>query len=146
MHRITAAAIVLVILAVSLPIHVRDTADAPLIEHCLQLADRPPTHNSDTLLELERCSAVVPDDVELLADLGTAYEFAGRHGEAETVYASVLILDPDHADVRVRLATLLLRRGAAADARGHATHALRIQPNRKTVQDLLDTIERSHTP
>ena len=73
---------------------------------------------------------MVPLDVELLADLGAAYESAGRPLDAEKTYQNVLALDPDYADVHVRLASLLLGRGAAGEARGHAEQALRIQPNR----------------
>jgi tetratricopeptide (TPR) repeat protein len=134
---------VLALLGFALPIRVRNTADPPLIEYCLQLADRAPATGADALADLERCSALVPDDVELLADLGSAYEFAGRHADAETVYRDALRRDPAYADVRVRLATLLLRRGAAADAREQAALALRIQPNRKAVLELLDAIEQS---
>jgi tetratricopeptide (TPR) repeat protein len=145
--RIAAAIIVLAILGFTLPIRVRNTAAAPLIEHCMQLADSATAPNHDSLIELERCSAVVPDDVELLADLGNAYEAAGRQREAEAVYRKVLASDPDYADVHVRLATLILAQGgAAAEAREHAEQALRVQPNRRTVQALLDTIERSRTP
>ena len=59
---------------------------------------------------------------------------------------TVLALDPSYADVHVRLAALLLGRGAAADARDHAEQALRIQPNRARVRQLLDEIARSKTP
>ena len=88
----------------------------------------------------------MPLDVELLADLGAAYEGAGRPQDAEKTYQNVLALDPDHADVRVRLAALLLGRGAASEARFHAEQALRIQPNRTRVRQLLDQIARSTTP
>jgi tetratricopeptide (TPR) repeat protein len=136
---------VLGLLDFALPIRVRDAADPPLIEYCLQLADRAPAHDADALADLERCRALVPDDVELLADLGSAYEFAGRHADAETVYQDALTRDPAYAEVRVRLATLLLRRGAAADAREHAALALRIQPNRKAVLELLEAIDQNQT-
>ena len=59
---------------------------------------------------MERCRAVVPQDVELLADLAGAYAGAGRLADAETVYRDALSLDPTYADVHVRLATLLLQR------------------------------------
>ncbi len=118
----------------------------PSAETCLRLADRPPAEGPDAMNELERCSAVVPLDVELLADLGAAYEGAGRPHDAEKIYQDVLALDPDYADVRVRLAALLLGRGAAPEARDHAEQALRVQPNRTRVRQLLDEIARSTTP
>jgi hypothetical protein len=46
-------------------------------------------------------------------------------------------LTPDYADVHARLAELLLARGAGGEARSHAEAALRLQPNRRTLIDLL---------
>jgi len=129
-----------------LPIRLHRAANEASAETCLRLADHPPAEGDDAISELERCSAVVPLDVELLADLGAAYEGAGRPLDAEKTYQNVLALDPSYADVHVRLATLLLGRGAAADAREHAEQALRIQPNRTRVRQLLDAIARSQTP
>jgi len=137
---------VLAAFGVVLPIRVRHAADDSLIERCARLADTPPVHSHDTLAELERCRAVVPDDLELLADLGAAYALAGRRADAEQAYHQVLAVDPDHGDVRVRLATLMLERGAVGDARAQAREALRIQPNREPVLRLLQTIQQHATP
>jgi Tfp pilus assembly protein PilF len=52
-------------------------------------------------------------------------------------------VDPDFADVHVKLASLLAARGAITDAREHAEAALRLQPNRAAVQQLLAHIGSS---
>lgn len=145
-YRIGAAATVLALFVAVLPIRLHRGANELSAETCLRLADRPPAEQPDAINQLERCRAMVPLDVELLADLGAAYDRGGRQADAEKTYQNALELDPDHADVRVRLATLLLRRGAAGEARDHAEQALRIQPNRTRVRHLLDEIARSTTP
>ena len=145
-YRIGAAATVLALFIAVLPIRLQRGATEQSAETCLRLADRPPAEGRAAMNELERCSAVVPLDVELLADLGAAYESAGRPQDAEKTYQKVLALDPDYADVRVRLAALLLGRGAAPEARFQAEQALRVQPNRTRVHQLLDEIARSTTP
>ena len=136
----------LVVFIVALPIRLHRAANEASADTCLRLADRAPTEQRDAITQLERCIAVVPLDVELLADLGAAYESGGRPADAERTYQNALALDPAHADVRVQLAVLLLRRGAAGEARDHAEQALRIQPNRTRVRQLLDEIARSHAP
>ena len=145
-YRIGTAAAVLAVLVIALPIRLHRAANEAAAETCLRLADHPPAEGGDAIRELERCRVVVPLDVELLADLGAAYEGAGRPLDAEKTYRDVLALDPDYADVHVRLASLLLGRGAAGEARGHAEHALRIQPNRTRVRQLLAEIAGSTTP
>jgi Flp pilus assembly protein TadD len=136
----------LAVLVVTLPIRLTRASNEAAGESCLRLADHPPADGPDALSELERCSAVVPHDIELLADLGAAYESAARPLDAEKTYQNVLALDPHYAEVHVRLAMLLLGRGAVRDAREHAEQALRIQPNRTRVRQLLDTIPRSEAP
>jgi Flp pilus assembly protein TadD len=105
------------------------------------MADGP----TDPLLpvaHLEQCVTVVPDDVELKADLGAAYERAGRPADAEQAYLKIIAIDPDYADVRMRLAKLMHARGAIAEARLQAQEALRVQPNRLSVRELLDAMAR----
>lgn len=58
------------------------------------------------LAALERCLVFQPGDVELMLDLGAAYEAAGRSGDAERVYRSALEVDPRDTDARLRLVTL----------------------------------------
>lgn len=145
-YRIASVACVLALFAAVLPIRLNNASTEASAERCVRLADNPPAPGPEALQEMERCRAVVPQDVELLADLAGAYAGAGRLADAETVYRDALVLDPTYADVHVRLATLLLQRGATAEARAHAAQALRIQPNRASVQTLLDAITRSRTP
>ena len=71
-----------------------------------------------------------------MGDLGSAYEASGQLARAEEAYRRALALDPDFADLRLRLGTLLLRRGDAAEAEAEATQALRVQPNRQALLDL----------
>ena len=139
-------ALVLTLFVLVLPIRLQHASNEASAETCLRLADNPPAEGAEALQELERCRVVVPQDVELLADLGAAYERGGRNEDAEQVYRDALSIDSTYADVHARLAALLLRRGASSEARTHAEHALRIQPNRAAVQQLLDSIKRSHAP
>ena len=71
-----------------------------------------------------------------MADSGSAYEASGELARAEEAYLRALALDPDFADLRLRLGTLLLRRGGAAEAEAEATRALRVQPNRQALLQL----------
>lgn len=102
-------------------------------EECLTLAESP----HPELQHLEACSARHPDDSDLLEALGRAYE-AADPPRAEALFRRALALDPGHADLRVALAALLLRRGAAAEAAAEAEMALRIQPGRQVILDLLE--------
>ena len=101
------------------------------------MADHAPETGPASIVRLEQCVALVSTDVELMLDLARAYEGATRINEAEATYRRVLDLDPDYADAHVHLAVLLLSRGAIAEARQHAETALRLQPNRRAVLELL---------
>ena len=104
------------------------------------MADRPAEGVPIALIE--QCAGLLPEDAELLADLGLAYDAAGREDDAEAAYRRALERDPDYADVHARLARLLLRRQAAAEARAHVESALRLQPNRQELLDLLTEASR----
>ena len=104
---------------------------------CLSRADSVPASIPVLIPLLEECSALLPADVELIADLGDQYEHAGQWAAAEAAYQRALTIDPEYADVRRRLAILMLRRGARDDARSQIEAALRIQPNRQVLLDLL---------
>ena len=106
-------------------------------ERCLSLADRPPLSGPDAIAQLEQCSTAVPQDAELLADLGGAYEASGRRADAEAAYRRAVVVDPEYADVRVQLARLLAARGETGEAGEHAAAALRMQPNREAIKALI---------
>lgn len=106
------------------------------------MADRPVDRTVSVTL-LEQCAGLLPDDAELLADLGAAYGAAGLADQAEAAYRRALDRDPDYADVHVRLARLLLQRHATTEARAHAQSALRLLPNRQAVIELLADLAQS---
>lgn len=128
----------------TLPVQLDRASSGPSGDECLRLADHPPA--GDALSALERCTVLVPDDVQLLADLGEAYEVGGRAGDAEATYRRALERDPDYADLHARLARLLLRRNAAAEARAHLDAALALQPNRRALIELRGEISRAAGP
>jgi tetratricopeptide (TPR) repeat protein len=130
----------LCLFAAVLPVALPLPRSGPSSETCLTLADAPPA-GPDALPALERCSAISPNDAELLEDLGAAYEAAKAPARAETAYRQALALDPDAARVRARLARLALARGDREDARREAEAALRLQPNRRALLDLLGAID-----
>ena len=55
---------------------------------------------------LETCVARFPRDVELLVELGAAYEAAGRSEDARSTYGRAIDIDPSDADAQRRLASL----------------------------------------
>ena len=87
---------------------------------------------------LERCLELRPDDVQLMTDLGDAYEQAAQWNRAEAVYRRALSIDAEDGDLRVRLGGVLLQRGDAAGARREATAALVVQPGRAAAIDLIN--------
>jgi len=121
----------------ALPVSLPESSGDGAREECLTLPDASTIAAPTLVARLERCAALYPADVELMADLGAAYEAAGDATRAERVDGRVLTMAPDYADVRVRLARLLLRRGDIAGAQRHARAALRVQPNRKAIIDLI---------
>jgi tetratricopeptide (TPR) repeat protein len=136
-RRLLVPALALCLWAAGLPVSLSRGVNAASDEECLTLADAPPAPRPDLVATLERCSALYPADVELLADLGAQYEAGGRRPEAEAVYRRALAVDPAYAELRLRLGRLLLARGAAALARREAQAALDVQPNRQAALDLL---------
>jgi tetratricopeptide (TPR) repeat protein len=140
---ILAPAVVLCLFAVFLPVSIPLPASGLSKEACLTLADTPVAARNNDFSLLERCSAICPNDVELLKDLGAAYESASAASRAEATYRRALSVDPSYAELRLRLGLLLLRRGADAEARHEATEALRVQPNRQALLDLLRAADKS---
>jgi len=131
---VLAPVVVLMLLVALLPVQLTPPGPGASAGECLT-AGSADFMDADLSL-LERCTALYPGDVELLAELGTASERVDPLG-AETTYRKALDLDPDYADLRLRLARLLLRRGAPADAVREAEEALRVQPNREVLLELL---------
>jgi tetratricopeptide (TPR) repeat protein len=129
----------------ALPISFKQASTGPSNQECAQLADRPPTESGVSLTALEACATLLQDDVELLADLGQAYESASRGADAEAVYHRILSRDSNYGDIEGRLARLLLKRGAADEARPHIEAALRIQPHRRewmALETLIAEVQR----
>lgn len=139
------AAVVLIVLALALPVKLPSAAGGSSTEECLTIADRPVT-GGGAIRQLEQCATIVPDDVELLADLGAAYEAAAQPGDAERIYRQILALDDEYADIHVRLARLLLQRRDTAGARRHLERALQIQPNRRAIATLIEEASRTGNP
>jgi cytochrome c-type biogenesis protein CcmH/NrfG len=69
---------------------------------------------------LEACVRQAPRDVELLLELGTAYEEAGRFDDARQVYRRAVEADPRDAGARVQLGAMLRRVGDLEGADGAA--------------------------
>jgi tetratricopeptide (TPR) repeat protein len=135
--RVLSSLAVLALLWFALPVKLANSSGGTSAE-CLTLPDAPPDpKRADIIPVLERCSALHPIDVELMADLGSVYESAGRLPDAETIYRRALSIDAGYADVRLRLGRLLLNRGDGPAARREAETALRTQPNRKAALDLI---------
>ena len=135
-----AAAAVLVMCGIVFPASMPRPSSGVSKEDCLTLGERiggtaPPVST------IERCSALYPKDVELLADLGRAYERTDPD-RAERAYTEALTIDPGYADLRLELARLMLRRGHASGAVREAEAALRVQPNRQVLVDFL-TVARN---
>jgi predicted Zn-dependent protease len=95
-----------------------------------------PLEDGRSVTALERCVALDPTNVELMTDLGAAYEASGRPDKALAIYRRALDADPRDADLHVRLGELLLKNGKRVDARAEADVALRWHPNFANARDL----------
>ena len=78
---------------------------------------------------LEACVSRSPRDVELLLDLGTAYEAEGRFAEAQEVFRRAVAVDPADAGVHLRLGAALHRAGDLVGARQEGAAAARFRPH-----------------
>lgn len=109
------------------------TRQAALVVDC----ETPAAPDRSQVGRFERCLALHPDDVELMSDLGDAYDDAGQQDRAESVYRRALDIDPDDGDVHVRLGGVLLRRGDAAGAGREGAAALKMQPGSLAALELI---------
>ena len=87
---------------------------------------------------LERCLTLEPTDIELMLDLGSVYEAAGRWEEAERVYRRALEVDRLDGDLHLRLARLLIRRGDLVAARAEGEAALASQPGNADARAIVE--------
>ncbi len=134
-------ALLLALIWATLPVALHRPGEGATSTECLTAADDAlPVDAASRIPLLERCRAVAANDAQLVADLGAAYEAAGRDGDALRAYRDALAIDPEFADVHLKLSAQLLRQGAAGEARGHIEAALRIQPNRRAALDLLGEV------
>ena len=78
---------------------------------------------------LEACRARAPFDVELLLELGAAYDTAGRAADAQSLYRRAAEIDPRDASAWLRLAESLQRAGDVEGARRAAATAVALRPN-----------------
>jgi tetratricopeptide (TPR) repeat protein len=94
------------------------------------------TRVTTDIATLEGCLEHDPAAVEVLIDLGVAYEAAARTDRAEAMYRRAIAADPRSSDAHLRLGRLLLARQDRAGARREADAAGRIQPGRAAVRQL----------
>jgi len=86
---------------------------------------------------LEACVGRAPRDVELLLDLGMAYEAAGRLEDARTTYRRAVDADPRDAGARVYLGAVLRRVGDLEGAHREGTLATELRPHDPVVRALV---------
>jgi tetratricopeptide (TPR) repeat protein len=133
--------LLLAIMWATLPVQLHRPGEGGTNTECLTLADGGLSSDPVSHIPLlEQCRTVVVNDAQLVADLGAAYEAAGRNADAQRAYRDALAIDPEFADVHLKLAAQLLTQGAAGEARSHVEAALRIQPNRRAALDLLGEV------
>jgi tetratricopeptide (TPR) repeat protein len=95
---------------------------------------------------LESCLARSPRDVELLLDLGAAYEAAGRSAEALAVLRRAVDADPHDAGARVRLGMVLRQEGDHEGARRAGAVAGALRPHDPVARKLAAGGGRSELP
>jgi len=81
------------------------------------------------ILALEACVARAPRDVELLLELGMAYEAAGRFEDAHATYREAAEADPRDAGARVHLGTVLRQVGDLEGAHREGAFAAELRPH-----------------
>jgi tetratricopeptide (TPR) repeat protein len=86
---------------------------------------------------LEACLVRAPRDVELLLDLGTAYETAGRFENARAIYRRAVEADPRDAGARIQLGEVLRQFGDVEGARREGALAAELRPHDPVVRALV---------
>ena len=129
-------ALLLCLFAAALPARLAGRTSGPSSEQCLTATDAAARPTPERRSLLEHCTGLYRDDVEAVAELGVMYETSDRDA-AERAYRRALQLDPDYAEIRLRLGRLLVR-NHPAEALDHAERALLVQPNRPALLALRD--------
>ncbi len=99
-----------------------------------------------SIASLDACRKRHPLDVEILLDLGLAYQNAGDWVRAEAVYTAAVDIDPRDAEARHRLGDILIRRGDRAGAVREAERTVSLRPGNRLALDLLDRARAGGTP
>jgi Flp pilus assembly protein TadD len=86
---------------------------------------------------LEACIVRAPRDVELLLDLGMAYEAAGRFENARAIYRRAVEADPRDAGARIQLGEVLRQFGDLDGARREGVLAAELRPHDPVVRALV---------
>lgn len=94
------------------------------------------TYPTADVATLERCLERDPAGVEVLIDLGAAYEADTRTDRAEAMYRRAIAADPHSGEAHVRLGHLLLALHDLRGARREAEAAGQSQPGRAAVREL----------
>ena len=90
------------------------------------------------VVALEQCLLAQPNDVELLLDLGAAYESGGRWADAERVYLRASRVDPRDGEPHRRLGRGYLAHGDLEGARREGAAARVTQPGNPEVLHLVE--------
>ncbi len=84
-----------------------------------------------------RCSALDPDNLEVLNNLGCLWRGLGRLADAEAAFGRALQRQPDFVDAHMNLASLLAQSGRLELAFDHFARALELQPSSPRLRRLL---------
>jgi Flp pilus assembly protein TadD len=94
------------------------------------------TDQKTDVATLEGCLERDPASVEVLIDLGAAYDAQRRSDPAEAMYRRAIAADPRNGEAHLRLGRLLLARRDIPGARREADSAAASQPGRAAVRQL----------
>lgn len=141
---IAGPAALLALFSISLPVELKRAKADSTESECLTIRDRPAAAvPAGRIALLEKCRAVDPRNAEAIADLAAEYEAVANVHLAQELYRTALVLDPYDGDVRLRLATLLVRQGHPLEARREAQAVLAVKPNDPAATALLQATATS---